>query len=179
MTDIGKAYGNALYLLSTEEGVDGRIMEELSMVCQIIGQEPEFARLMSTPTLKKAKRIEVLNETFGGRTHDFLLSFMCILVENNTFEELPMCLEEYERLYNKAHGILVVTAVTAVPLSDELQASLIAKLEKSEGKTIRLKNVVDPKYIGGVRLEMDGNSLDGSVKSRFEAIKSNLFGIKA
>lgn len=179
MTQIGNAYGSALFQLSSEEGIDGEILEQLGGVCLLLEQNPDFVRLMTTPTLKKAQRLDILAECFGGRVHEYLFNFMAILAESNTYDQLPACLEEYRRLYNVRHGIVEVTAFTAVELTPQLKSALAEKLCTAMGKKVLLDNRVDPSCIGGVRLEMAGKSIDGSIKSRLEAIRENLLKAKA
>ena len=100
MTETGNAYGNALYVLAHEEGRDEEIGRQLGEVCRLLRDEPDYVRLMSAPTVKKAQRLQLLEETFGGRVDDYLMNFMSILVENNTFEEMSACQEAYTALYN-------------------------------------------------------------------------------
>ena len=66
--------------------------------------------------------------------------------------------------------ILVVTAVTAVALTAAQQARLTEKLSGITGKTIDLRNRVDPNVLGGVRLDYDGKRLDDTVAHRLNAI---------
>lgn len=179
MTETGNAYGNALYVLAREEGKDEVIGQQLEEVCQLIKENPDYIRLMSAPTVKKAQRLEILSECFEGKVEEYLMNFMSILVENNTFEELSACQEAFAALYNADHGIIEVTAATAVKLTEEQSAALAAKLSKETGKTVRLKNTVDPSCMGGVRLEMNGRMLDGSVRARLDAIKNSLLTAKA
>ncbi len=179
MTEIGSAYGGALFSLAHEEQLDDVVLEHLSGVCALMDENPDFVRLMSTPTLQKARRVEILGETFGGRVHEYVHSFLCILVQNGTFRELPECLAEYRRQYNAAHNIAEVTAVTAVPLSAEQQQALRDRLAASTGRRIELTNRIDPKTIGGVVLEMEGKRIDGSIRSRLEAVRDDLLKARA
>ena len=107
------------------------------------------------------------------------MNFLSILVENGTFEEVFSCNEEYRKLYNKAHNIVTVTAYTVIEMDDALRAKLCEKLEKTLGKTVELQCRIDRSMIGGVRLEMDGERLDGSIRSRLDGIRTALFGAKA
>lgn len=177
MTDIGSAYGGALFQLAREAGRDGDILEQMDSVCRALREEPDFTRLMSSPNLKKSQRLEILSQSFEGKLDVYLMNFMSILVENSTFEELPACLEAYRELYNEAHGVIAVRAVTAVPLSPAQSGALVDKLSAATGKTVQLTNSVDPSCIAGVRLEMDGKRLDGSVRARLDSLRESLLNI--
>ena len=179
MTEIGNAYGKALFLLCQEEGVDGEVLSQLREVCALLKDNPDYVRLMTTPDLSRDKRGGILEETFGGSVHEYLLSFMCILAENGTFEELPSCEQQYIKLYNAAHGIIEAVAVSAVPINGDQLAVLAERLGKKLHSKIELSCRIDPSCIGGVRLEMDGQSFDGSVRARLDAIKDSLLNAKA
>lgn len=179
MTEIGKAYGGALFRLAREEGLDETIGGQLDILCGALGEDPDYVRLMMTPTLKKTKRLEILQETFGGKLHGYLMNFLSILVENGTFAEIFACREEYRRLFNQSHGIVTVTACTAVEMEPALAEALRQKLAQTLGKQVELTLKVDPSMLGGVRLEMEGERLDGSVRARLDGIRAALFGAKA
>ena len=41
MTEIGNAYGKALFLLCQEEGVDGEVLPQLREVCALLKDNPD------------------------------------------------------------------------------------------------------------------------------------------
>ena len=45
---------------------------------------------------------------------------------------------------------------------------------ETTGKTIRLSERVDPSLLGGLRLEADGRSLDGTVAGRLQRMRVTL-----
>jgi F-type H+-transporting ATPase subunit delta len=100
----------------------------------------------------------------------YVLNFLKILTEKGYMRHFPHCCDAYRECYNRDHGILVVTAVTAVPLTAAQQTKLTDKLSGITGKTIDLHNRVDPDVLGGVRLDYDGKRLDDTVAHRLSAI---------
>lgn len=176
MTATARAYGEALYELARDEQVSGEILEQLQTAVRLTRENPAYLRLLSLPSLPKEERCGLLDESFRGCAQPYLLNFMKLLVEQGIIRQLAGCEEAYRRRYDADNGILEVTAVTAVLLTDELHRKLQAMLERRTGKTIRLKTRVDPAVLGGVRLELDGKRLDGTIQSRLEAIQAALRG---
>ena len=174
MTETARTYGESLYELARDESLDTRIFGELRMAAGILKENPEYEALLSLPSVPKQERCAALDESFGGRVHPYLLNFMKILVENGTIRQLSGCEQAFRRRYNADHGILEVTAVTAVPLSDALREKLRSRLQEKTGKTIELSTRVDKSVLGGVRLEMDGKRLDGTVKNRLDELQASL-----
>lgn len=170
MSEVSEAYAKGLFSLALDEGLDRQILQQLQALDQSIGQEPQFLRLLSTPGLSKEERCRILDDSFRGKLHNYVLNFMKILTERGYIRGFSQCVRAYEALYDRTHGILAVCAATAVPMTGDQQTRLHEKLTKLTGKTIRLTNRVDPGVLGGVRLDYDGKRIDGTVKTRLDEI---------
>lgn len=174
MTEIGTVYGESLYELAKDESLDQIIGEQLKVLQVSFQQEPDFIRLLSSPSLTKAERCQILDDSFRGNVHLYLLNFMKILTEKNYIRYFSDCCDAYTDRYNQDNGILSVTAVTAVALSDSQTDKLTEKLAKITGKHIALSNRIDPSCLGGVRLDYDGKRLDDTVSNRLDTIRDLL-----
>ena len=174
MTEIAKMYGGSLYDLAAEEGLEARILGELDEAAAIFKDDPAYLHLLSIPSIPKKERCALLDEAFRGQIHPYLLNFLKILCEKGTLRELPGCARAYRVRYNAAHGILEATAISAVALTKEQAARLQEKLEAVTGKQIDLKTKVDPAVLGGIRLDIEGTELDGTVQNRLASLKHNI-----
>ena len=174
MTQVGNVYGEALYDLARSEGLDAQILEELNVLNASFCQEPDFLRLLAAPNVSKEERFQILDSSFKGKVHPYVLNFLKILTEKGYPRHFSDCYNAYREHYNANHGILPVRAVSAIALTQDQSARLCEKLEKLTGKTIELTNRVDPDVLGGIRLDYDGKRLDDTVSHRLEAIRSML-----
>ena len=170
MSEVGSAYGEALYSLAQEEGLSQQILQELTVLNASFRQEPAFLRLLSSPNLPKQERCGILDEAFRGKVHPYVLNFLKILTEKGYIRQFPQCCDAYRGFYNEDNGILVVKAMSAVALNEEQKQKLIAKLEVTTGKQIDLQCSVDPAELGGLRLSYSGKMVDGTVKTRLDSI---------
>ena len=177
MTETAKMYGGSLYDLAAEEGLETRILGELDEVQQLLKQNPDYLRLLSTPSIPKKERCGLLDEALRGQVHLYVLNFLKILCEKGTLRELSGCARAYRIRYNQAHGILEATAISAVPLTEQQRAALPAKLESLTGKTIDLKTKVDAKVLGGIRLDIEGTELDGTVQNRLASLRRDIAAV--
>lgn len=174
MTEIAKAYGKTLYDLAVEcESVE-QMLDEITILRQAFKENPQFLTLMGTPNLKKEERVAVIDETFGGKIHIYLLNFLKVLVENGTSHEFMDAAKQFRKEYNWENGIETVTVVSAVALDAAQESELVKKLSELTGKKIQLEKTVDPSVMGGIRLQMDGLQMDGTVKNKLDAIRSRL-----
>jgi F-type H+-transporting ATPase subunit delta len=174
MTEAGSVYGLALYDLAKSEGLARQILQELEVLRQSFSREPAFLKLLSTPALTKQERCAILDDSFRGRLQPYLLNFLKILTEKGYIRHFSHCCDAYRDQYNRDNGILPVTAVTAVPMTDDQQKRLTEKLEALTGKTVDLRSRIDPSCLGGVRLDYDGKRLDDTVAHRLDAIRTLL-----
>ena len=174
MTEAASVYGEALYALAKDENKSDMMLAQLKALDESFAAEPDFLRLMSAPNLSKIERKEILDTCFKGKTDVYLLNFLKILMEKGYIRQFSSCVQVFRDLYNEDHGILRVTAVTAVAMTAAQNEKLCAKLAQTTGKTIDLINRVDPSCIGGVRLDYDGKRLDDTVSHRLDTVRGLL-----
>ena len=168
MTEFAKLYGGSLYDLAAEEGLDERILGELDETVSLLAANPDYLRLLAK------ERCALLDEALQGAVHPYLLNFLKLLCEQGAVRELTGCARAYHLRFNQAHGVLEATAVSAVALSEAQADQLKQKLETATGKRIDLVTKVDPAVLGGIRLEMDGTLLDGTVQNRLASLRSRI-----
>ena len=170
MTQAANTYAQALYDLAKEEGLGKSILEELCVLKGVFADTPQYGKLLSTPNIPKQERCGILDETFRGKVHPYVLNFLKILTEKGYIRQFPDCCDAYRGFYNEDNGILVVKAQSAVALTDAQKQKLTEKLAATTGKAVDLQCSIDPAVLGGLRLSYDGKQVDGTVKSRLDAI---------
>ena len=69
MTQIGNVYGESLYELAKDENLTAEIGGQLKVLKGCVAQEPAFVTLLSTPSLTKAERCQILDNSFRGTVH--------------------------------------------------------------------------------------------------------------
>ena len=174
MTEVGNVYGESLDTLAREENLSEQIGGELTALRDGFRQAPEFIRLLSSPSLTKAERCQILDDSFRGKVHPYVLNFLKILTEKGYMRHFGDCCKAYTAHFDQDNGIVRVTAVTAVALTDSQSARLTEKLSRSTGKQVILHNRVEPGVLGGVRLDYDGQRLDDTVSHHLDAVRELL-----
>lgn len=71
---------------------------------------------------------------------------------------------------------LVAEVVVAVPLTSAQRDRLAAALQRTYGRPIRLNVDVDPEVVGGVRVQVGGEVLDGTIAGRLHEARRRLAG---
>ena len=172
MTDM-KEYASALFLLCKEENTIDTVAEELCALKQVLAENPEYTKLLDTPAMKKEERLALAEAAFAGFS-EYLLNVILILAERHLSSGLPRLCDEFAALFDEERGILRAEAVTAVAMSDEQVKRLAEKLGGSTGRTVLIKNTVDPAMLGGVKLRYGGTQLDGTVRASLDRLVRSL-----
>lgn len=174
MNRIGTLYGQGLYALAREEGLEADILQQLQTLEEAFSQEPTFLKLLSSANVPKQDRTQILDESFREKVHIYVLNFLKLLTEKGYIRHFSACYRAYREQYNEDKGILEVSAVAAISLTDGQKERLAEKLTAITGKQIDLICKVDPAVLGGIRLNFDGKQVDGTVKGRLDAMAKTL-----
>ncbi len=174
MKEAVKEYSRALMDLAAEEGVSDTLLYETRLVGRMFSENPSYARLLSDPNIPKGERVGLIGDAFKGGFHPYLTSFLKMLTERGYARHIPSLMEEYERLYCEAYGIVTATAVSAVPLTEEQKRRLSDKVSAITGKMVSLHCRVDPALIGGISLSVENTLFEGSVKAKLNELRASL-----
>ncbi len=166
-------YGNALFLLAEEEGAIDKVKDDLITLSSLLKKNPDYVKLLDTPAISKAEKLSLID---GALTplHYSVVNLLKMLCEKHSVYTFRAILDTYLSLCDEHYGIERVEAVTAIPLSDKQTKTLTDKVAQITGKTVIIKNTVEPGILGGVVLRYAGAQLDGSVKTRLDAFSERL-----
>jgi ATP synthase F1 delta subunit len=171
MSKAGDLYGQSLYDLAAEENLTEKILGEMETVRGILRENPDYITLLSEPSVPKNERLSLVDQAFDGSLEAYHLNFIKILIEKGLLREYSACYKRFRKSYNEAHGIADALVTTAVKLSDAQLSQLREKLEKISGKKVLLEQKTDPDILGGVRVDLEGQLFDGSVKGRLSELR--------
>ena len=170
-------YGKALLMLAAEDGTAEKVLGDLADVKRSVDANPKYTDLADTPALPSSVRVGLINDAFSGIDKN-VLNLLKILCEKKEFYKISAIADSYESLYDESVGRIRVTVVTAVPLSEKQSGALSKKLEKKTGKTIILKNIIDPSVLGGVKIRYEGVQLDGTLRANLLSLEKSLADLK-
>jgi len=157
-------------------GRDGsRVADELFEVHRVIDSSPELRNALSDQTRSAADRSRLLAGLVGSQ----LLPATNVLVGQAVTREqgsVGAALEEYLDIAAEAMEEIVATVHTARELTAEEQQRLAAALNKQYDTSVQLHVVVDEDLIGGLRVEIRDDVIDGSVVNRLDEARRRLAG---
>lgn len=174
MTQTARVYGGSLYELAAEEQLVETIGEQMDEIRKLFWENPDYMKLLCEPSIPWEERTSLVDKAFGAQAEKYLVNFIKLLCERNILREYGGCCDEFRRRYNAEHGIAEAVVTSAVVLSDTQMEALKQKLEKTSGKKISLTQKQDSSVVAGLRVELEGRLLDGTVRGRMSALSRKL-----
>jgi len=171
---VAGTYSEALFDVALEVDKIDSFMEDLNGVVDSFNKYPEFFELFKTPQISIEEKKDIVENVFGGKINEEVLSFLKIVMDKQRGREISAITKAYEERVYKHKGIEKATVVSAVPISDENMKAITEKLEALTGKSIEMTSKIDKTILGGVMVRVGDRVIDGSLKSRLENVKEDL-----
>ncbi len=171
MIQTEREYAEALFTLAAEENAIDEYLLSLGTVKQLFEENPDYIEFLASPALPLNERLASVDEAFEGRMPEYVVSFLKVLCENGKVGTVLDCIDEFTKLAMEFSNRTFANIYSAVSLSEEQKEAICKKLEKMTKKSIDPIYIIDESLIGGMKIEVDGKTFDGSVKHRLGEIK--------
>ena len=170
-----KRYAKAVFEIALERKELDRWQSDLKKIASLSGDASLIAWLES-PKIRFNDKASMLAEQLGD-INPLALNLVYLLITRGRLSMISDIADEYQRLLDSYRGIERAEVITAVPLNDEDKRVLVAHLGAVVGKKIVIKPEVDSSLMGGIMARVGGKLLDGSTRSKLEALKRDLIGV--
>ena len=176
-TILARRYAKALFAVGKEDGKFEEYNDALQGLAEVYASDVGLADSLTNPLYPMDVRSKVMEGIVASIGVGKIMSnFLNLLVEKKRAEVLPEIAEEFQIMVDEEQNVSHGSVVSAVELSDELQAKVQATLEKLTGKKVELTTSVDPSIIGGVIAKVGDLELDGSIKTQLASLKDSIKG---
>ena len=101
-------------------------------------------------------------------------SFLKLLVHKHRFFIFDKIAKEFILEANESLGILEGFIYSVNPLSELEIKKVSESVSKKMNQTVELKNLIDERLIGGIKVVVHDHVFDGSIKGKLENLKNNL-----
>ncbi len=177
-----KIYGEAFFELCLEESKDKLkdIFAELTALQEVFNDNPELTKIMDTPTITLEEKLSLIKDIVKeGNVSEYSGNLLCVLAERGRFGCYNGIVKNFRAKYNDYFKIAEIVVTTSTPLTAELRDKIAAKMSEVTGKTVSIREKVEPNIIGGIVIDYGSTRYDGSVKARLNAIRNELSSIIA
>lgn len=177
----GRDLGDALEQLGvvatvrSTGGDAGRLEDEVFAVGRLVQANPELRDALSDPARSRGDKADLVKGLLG----DKVLPATVALVQQSlsgSHRTVAVALAAYQKVAAEVRGEGVATVRVARPLAGADRDRLAAALKRTYGRDVHLNVIVDPEVIGGIRVEIGDDVIDGTVSSRLDDAGRRLAG---
>lgn len=173
MAEVAKKYGESLFEVSREQGVEGSIHHDLKEIKTALSNNTAFKMFAEDPSVSIEERHRFVNETFSG-VDTPLLNMIHILAERKQLNLLTDIASAYEVYYNEYNEQQYMKVESVYALStDELDAVGKAFIKRTGYKKLLIENVINKDLIGGLRTTIGTTVYDGSVQNDLKQLEKS------
>jgi F-type H+-transporting ATPase subunit delta len=171
---VAARYAAALMGAAEEAGAVEAVARDMELLRSTLASSRELRLALGSPVVAPAKKRAILSELFGGRFGPLALQFISLLVDKGREGVLAAAVEQWFALRDERRGVVTVDVTTAVEISADQARSLTAALERSTGKTIRLRSATDAAIRAGLIVRIGDTVHDGSMRRQLERLRERL-----
>ena len=173
--NIANRYANALFGLAKDNGQLETVEADFPRIAEFVRSNEDLRNFIEHPAIIGEEKKKIIRGLFkDNKVNELLYDFLCLTVDKRREAYIPMMCEGYLELLMQYRNRQEAEVETPFELSEDLQKALSAKLEKVTGKNVVLKQIIDTKLIGGIRVRMGDRVVDGSIVHRLSRMKEAL-----
>ncbi|MDH3724295.1 MAG: ATP synthase F1 subunit delta [Thermoleophilia bacterium] len=173
---VESTYAEALYEASSDADAVSRVADDLKAFVAAVDSSPELAHTLADPNLDSGTKKVVIAKLTESAS-PVLSNFLQVLVDRGRLGDLGQITRSYQARVAEATGTIEITAITAVPLDDDMRSKIVQRIERQTGRKAALTERVDEDLIGGLVLEVAEIRVDGSLRSRLDSLRRNLASV--
>jgi F-type H+-transporting ATPase subunit delta len=153
----------------------GQLSDELFTVHRLVEEDVELRSALTDPARSVADRRQLLANLLDGRALDATVTLAQQSL-SGSYRTPGVALEAYEKVAASVHSQRVARVHVAQELSESEQLRLQQALSRQYGREVHVNVVVEPGLLGGMRVEIGEDVIDGTVAARLDEARRRLAG---
>jgi F-type H+-transporting ATPase subunit delta len=139
--------------------------DELFRFARLVEANPSLRNALADRSVGLIHRQELVGSLLQGKASDatIALAKRAVAARERTFGQT---IEGYVTLAAAQRNRIVATVRVAKPLTDEQRARLQSSLRSQVGRDVAIQEVIDEHVLGGVRVELGDEVIEGTVGGR-------------
>lgn len=147
---------------------------ELFEFRKVVDSEQQLQIALASRQATDEQKLTMVSSLISGKFGPEAALLIRFAVIGSTKVRLSVVLENFGKLLAAFADRLVATVTVAAALSDAQHAALESSLSRDYGNSLRLNIEIDPAILGGVKIQIAGEVIDGSVANRLKQARMML-----
>ena len=173
LSTVARPYAEAVFELCVDAPSSTRWSETLAFLEMVVLQ-PDMAHTIGNPRVSRKQLLGLFADIGGERLDAEALRFVEALADNYRLALLPQIRSKFEELLRGREGVVDARIETAFALTAAQLATIVRDLEHRFKRGIRPEVAVEPALIGGVKMYIGDEVIDGSVRGRLDRMEAAL-----
>jgi F-type H+-transporting ATPase subunit delta len=148
--------------------------EELLAMNDVISSSNDLELTLGSKLGDSAAKGQLAKAVFAGNVSENALLIVTHLVQNSRGRRIGAMLKTAATIVADQGGYALANVTIAKPLTPAVIARLEKTLAKDYGRPVKLNFIIDPAVIGGMRIQIGDDVIDGSVASRLKELRLKL-----
>ncbi|WP_374696629.1 F0F1 ATP synthase subunit delta [Spiroplasma endosymbiont of Polydrusus formosus] len=171
-------YAAALMDLALETKRIDHFLEVSNIIVELFKQEPDYIKLMMNGDITKVERKKILAKPFQKVIDPLILNAFFLLIDWEAFCYVRKIFKCLRKLINISYDVQYGNIYSTQPLTKKQITTIETKLSKKFGYHIELVNKIDPLLLGGVRIKIKHEIIDGSIAGQLETMRQKAINNK-
>lgn len=173
VSGVAGRYASALFSFARDERKTDEVAAALSTFDALIVESEDLQRLVRSPIYSAREQIKALTPILErAGVCGVAANFIKFVASKRRLFAIRDMIRDYGMLNDSLRGVAHAEVTSAAPLGDANVAALKETLRAaSGGKDVRLTAKVDPAIIGGLVVKLGSRMVDGSLKTKLNAIR--------
>ena len=171
-----RRYARAGFDLARERGELDAWERDLRSLADALASNEAQAFITSRQATREAK--ESFLQRAAGELTPLVWNLVRLLNGKGRLGLLPQIAEAFQELVDEERGVAHAQVLTAVELSDDERQALARRLSEITGKQVTVHPHEAPEILGGLVARIGDELIDGSTRSKLEALKRQLAGTR-
>jgi len=159
---------------SAEAGAD--IEGELFAFGKTVAANPQLELAISSKLGDASPKVALVERLLSGKVSPQTLVILRHLVRQPRGRRINALVRDAAAIVADQTGHAIATVTTASPMAADQLTRLQSGLSANYGRQLKINLVVDPDLVGGVRIQVGDDVIDGSVSSRLKELRLQLAG---
>lgn len=173
LTTIARPYAEAAFSLARDQNALPVWSRMLKLAAAVVA-DARIADALDNPKLDAPAKASLLLSICGDGLNAEGRNFVRLLVEADRIALMPAIASLFETLKDNADGVAKATIESAFALTPEDLSDLTIALERRFKRKVEATVVVNQDLIGGARITVGDNVIDGTVQERLRAMAVQL-----
>ena len=173
VSGVAGRYASALFSLAQDERQADSVADALATFDALIAESPDLERMVRSPVFSAADQLKALDAILAeAQIGGVAANFIRLVTSKRRLFFIREMIRDYRKLYDTARGVTRAEVTSAAALADANVAALKESLRAaSGGREVDLDTKVDPSIIGGLIVKLGSRMVDGSLKTKLNAIR--------